>query len=126
MLSFLIVGIGGAIGAMARHGVGMFALKNMGIAFPYGTIIVNILGSLLMGVLIAWMARRTGGDSNELRLFLATGFLGGFTTFSAFSLDTIVLYERGEFGLAALYVGVSVIVSIVALFAGLWLMRSIA
>lgn len=126
MLSFLIVGIGGAFGAMARHGVGMLALKNMGIAFPYGTIIVNILGSFLMGVLIAWMARRTGGDSNELRLFLATGFLGGFTTFSAFSLDTIVLYERGEFGLAALYVGVSVIVSIVALFAGLWLMRSIA
>jgi CrcB protein len=126
MLSFLIVGIGGAIGAMARHGVGLFAIKNMGANFPFGTIIVNILGSFLMGLLIAWLARRTGGSSNELRLFLATGFLGGFTTFSAFSLDTITLYERGDFGQAALYVGISVVVSVLALIAGLWLVRSIA
>lgn len=111
---------------MARHGVGLFAIKNMGANFPFGTIIVNILGSFLMGLLIAWLARRTGGSSNELRLFLATGFLGGFTTFSAFSLDTITLYERGDFGQAALYVGISVVVSVLALIAGLWLVRSIA
>ena len=78
-----------------------------------------------MGLLIAWLARRTGGSSNEMRLFLATGFLGGFTTFSAFSLDTIVLYERGDLGQAALYIGFSVVVSILALVAGLWLVRSI-
>ena len=126
MLSFLIVGLGGAVGAMARHGVGVVAMRNFGAGFPYGTIIVNILGSFLMGLLIAWLARRTGGSSNELRLFLATGFLGGFTTFSAFSLDTIVLYERGDFGQAALYVGASVVVSILALVAGLWLVRGIA
>ena len=126
MFSFLIVGIGGAFGAMARYGVGLFAIKNLGASFPFGTIIVNIAGSFLMGLLIAWLARRTGGSSNELRLFLATGFLGGFTTFSAFSLDTITLYERGDLGQAAIYVGLSVIASILALVAGLWLVRGMA
>lgn len=126
MLSFLFVGIGGAFGAMARHGVGLFAMRNLGVGFPYGTIIVNIAGSFLMGLLIAWLSRRIGGSSNELRLFLATGFLGGFTTFSAFSLDTITLYERGDFGQAAIYVTISVVVSILALLAGLWLVRAVA
>ncbi|MEM8541408.1 MAG: fluoride efflux transporter CrcB [Pseudomonadota bacterium] len=126
MLSFILVGIGGAFGAMARHSVGLFAMRNLGTGFPYGTIIVNILGSFLMGLLIAWLARRIGGSSNELRLFLATGFLGGFTTFSAFSLDTITLYERGDFGQTALYVTISVFASIFALLAGLWLVRAVA
>ncbi len=126
MLSFLMVGIGGAFGAMARHGVGLASIRTLGPGFPYGTLIVNILGSFLMGLLIAWLARRTGGASNEMRLFLATGFLGGFTTFSAFSLDTIVLYERGEIGLALLYVLASVTASVLALVAGLWLVRGMA
>ena len=126
MLSFLLVGIGGAIGAMARHGVGLASIKSLGPGFPYGTLIVNILGSFMMGLLIAWLARRTGGASNEVRLFIATGFLGGFTTFSAFSLDTIVLYERGEPGLALIYVVASVAASVLALVAGLWLVRGMA
>ena len=126
MLSFLMVGIGGAIGAMARHGVGLASIRALGPGFPYGTLIVNILGSFLMGILIAWLVRRTGGSSNEIRLFLATGFLGGFTTFSAFSLDTIVLYERGEIGIALFYVFASVVASVLALIAGLWLIRGMA
>ncbi len=126
MLSFLMVGIGGAIGAMARHGVGLASIRALGPGFPYGTLIVNILGSFLMGILIAWLVRRTGGSSNEMRLFLATGFLGGFTTFSAFSLDTIVLYERGEIGIALFYVFASVVASVLALIAGLWLIRGMA
>ena len=126
MLSFLMVGIGGAFGAMARHGVGLASIRALGPGFPYGTLIVNILGSFLMGILIAWLVRRTGGSSNEMRLFLATGFLGGFTTFSAFSLDTIVLYERGEIGIALFYVFASVVASVLALIAGLWLIRGMA
>ncbi|MEM5500951.1 fluoride efflux transporter CrcB [Ahrensia kielensis] len=125
MFSFLLIGIGGALGAMLRHGVNVSATRLLGVGFPYGTIIVNIAGSFLMGLLIAWLARRMGGSSNELRLFLATGFLGGFTTFSAFSLDAVVLYERGDIAQAGLYIAISVIVSIGALFAGLLLMRSL-
>jgi fluoride exporter len=125
MFSFLLIGIGGALGAMLRHGVNVSATRLLGAGFPYGTIIVNIAGSFLMGLLIAWLARRMGGSSNELRLFLATGFLGGFTTFSAFSLDAVVLYERGDIAQAGLYIAISVIVSIGALFAGLLLMRSL-
>lgn len=123
---FLIVGLGGAIGAMLRHGVGVGASRILGVSFPYGTLIVNVLGSLLMGVLIAWLAKRTGGTSNELRLFLATGVLGGFTTFSAFSLDAMALYERGEVEQALFYVLTSVLVSIVALGIGLWATRALA
>lgn len=125
MYSFLLIGIGGALGAMSRHGVNLGAARALGINFPYGTIIVNIAGSFLMGVLIAWLARRLGGSSNELRLFLATGFLGGFTTFSAFSLDAVALYERGDITQAGLYVAMSVVLSIGALFIGLLLMRSL-
>lgn len=125
MFSFLLIGIGGALGAMLRHGVNVSATRLLGVGFPYGTIIVNIAGSFLMGLLIAWLARRMGGSSNELRLFLATGFLGGFTTFSAFSLDAVVLYERGDIAQAGLYIAISVIVSVGALFAGLLLMRSL-
>lgn len=125
MFSFLLIGIGGALGAMLRHGVNVSTMRVLGAGFPYGTIIVNIAGSFLMGLLIAWLARRMGGSSNELRLFLATGFLGGFTTFSAFSLDAVVLYERGDIAQAGLYIAISVIVSIGALFAGLLLMRSL-
>ena len=88
-----------------------------------GTLVVNVVGSLCMGLLIGWFAKR-GATSDELRLFLATGFLGGFTTFSAFSLDFASLWERGETMSAFSYAATSVVVSILAVFAGLWFMRS--
>lgn len=100
-------------------------MRMFGVAFPWGTMFVNIAGSLAMGILIAVLARRSG-MSAEVRLFLATGLLGGFTTFSAFSLDVAVLWERGEAASAAGYVAASVVFSIAALFAGLWIVRSVA
>jgi CrcB protein len=118
----LLVFVGGGFGAVARHLSGMAVMRAAGPGFPWGTMAVNIAGSLAMGLLIAWLARRSAGD-NELRLLLATGFLGGFTTFSAFSLDAVTLYERGALTAAAAYVIASVTVSILALFGGLWLAR---
>ncbi len=97
-----------------------------GTAFPWGTFIVNVVGSLVMGLMVAWFAfRADAGISQHARLFLTTGLLGGFTTFSAFSLDAALLWERNAPGLAAAYVLGTVIVSIAALFAGLWLVRSL-
>ncbi len=124
MQSVLIVALGGAAGAASRHMVGMWAMRLMGTEFPWGTLAVNIVGSLVMGIFIELLALRFQG-SNELRLLVATGFLGGFTTFSAFSLDVVTLWERGEAGLAAAYILASVIASIGALFLGLALVRSI-
>jgi fluoride exporter len=125
MYHLVLVAVGGGIGASIRHLVNMASLKLLGPNFPWGTMLINISGSLAMGVFIELLARRFQG-SNELRLFVATGILGGFTTFSAFSLDFAVLWERGEAGQAVAYAGGSVIVSLVALFAGLWLVRSLA
>ena len=101
-------------------------LRLAGPGFPFGTMTVNIAGSFAMGLFVAWLTRRSGGTSNELRLFIATGLLGGFTTFSAFSLDVAVLWERGQAMAAAFYVLGSVMLSVAALFAGLWLARSVA
>ena len=123
MLNFVLVGAGGAIGAMMRHLANLIALRIVGPGFPAGTLFVNIAGSLLMGLLIGWMARRYGGTSNELRLLLATGFLGGFTTFSAFSLDFVTLWRDGAAVTAVTYVLASVFFSLAAIFGGLWLMR---
>ena len=120
--NILIVAAGGAIGASLRHISGIAALRIMGPAFPWGTMFVNVFGSLVMGLLIAWLTKKTG-ISNELRLFVATGILGGFTTFSAFSLDVANLFERGEVASAAGYIFASVILSITAVFAGLWFGR---
>lgn len=121
-MNYLIVFLGGGIGAALRHGVNLGAARMLGTHFPYGTLTVNVLGSLVMGAIAAWFAFR--GDSVQgWRLFLATGILGGFTTFSAFSLDVAVLYERGDLGLALLYVLVSVLLSVAGLFVGLYLMR---
>ncbi len=107
-----------------RHGVNVAALRLLGPQFPFGTLTANIVGSLIMGLLAGWFALKTD-PGQSWRLFLATGILGGFTTFSAFSLDSAVLYERGELGLAALYVVASVAVSILALFFGLFIVRQI-
>lgn len=122
MLHLSLVFLGGGLGAVSRHLVGLAALRHFGPGFPAGTLIVNIVGSLLMGCLIGWLARR-GVAGNEWRLFLATGVLGGFTTFSAFSLDVANLWQRGEMTSAAIYIGASVLVSILAVFVGLWMAR---
>ncbi len=124
MKMVLMVAMGGAFGASARYLVGVGALRIFGPAFPWGTLIVNVAGSLIMGLLIASLALRYS-ISNEMRTFLATGILGGFTTFSAFSLDFAVLMERKAQGLALVYLGASVGLSIVALFAGLYLARTL-
>ena len=117
---FLGAGIGGAM----RHGVNLASAKLFGLNFPFGTLIVNILGSLLMGMLAGYFLVRPG-ISQDLRLFLTTGILGGFTTFSAFSLDAALLIERNAYGLAAAYVAGSVVASIAALFVGFALFRSV-
>jgi len=124
MNALVLVFLGGGLGAVSRHLSGMAVTRVAGIGFPWGTMLVNIAGSLAMGLLIAWLARRSSGDA-DLRLLLATGFLGGFTTFSAFSLDAVSLYERGALTAAAAYVIASVTVSILALFGGLWLARQL-
>ena len=125
MNHLLIVAAGGAVGASLRHLTGLAAMRLLGIGFPWGTLTVNLVGSFIMGVFVEWLARRAGA-SPELRLFVATGLLGGFTTFSAFSLDVAVLWERGEGLLAASYVLFSVCGAIAALFAGLYLVRHFA
>ncbi|MEQ7155658.1 fluoride efflux transporter CrcB [Brevundimonas aurifodinae] len=123
MTRLLIVGLGGALGSMARYGVGLAAARLMpGVAWPWATVSVNVIGGLLMGLLVGWLAQRgQGGES--LRLFVAVGVLGGFTTFSAFSLETVLMIERRQFGLAAAYVGVSVVLAVAALFLGLMIAR---
>ncbi|MBY6002472.1 fluoride efflux transporter CrcB [Salipiger bermudensis] len=120
--TLLQVAAGGALGASGRYltGVGMTAL--MGRGYPWGTLTVNIVGSFLMGVLVVVLANFS---ATRFAPFLTVGLLGGFTTFSSFSLDVVTLYERGEVVLAASYVTASLILSIAALFAGLLLTRSI-
>ncbi|MEC5290443.1 fluoride efflux transporter CrcB [Aurantimonas sp. C2-6-R+9] len=117
MYHLILVAAGGAIGASLRHLSNLAALRFLSPNFPFGTAFVNVSGSFLMGIVMEIVARRFGA-SNELRLFLAVGLLGGFTTFSSFSLDAVALYERGAFGLAAFYVIGSVVAGIAALFAG--------
>jgi CrcB protein len=124
-MGFFIVFIGGGIGAALRHGFNLAFARLFGTAFPYATLFENVSGSVVMGVLVALFAFR-GGISQHWQLFLTTGILGGYTTFSAFSLDVAVLYERGEIGLGALYVLLSVVLSIGGLFGGLALVRSFA
>ncbi len=124
MPHFLLVMAGGAIGAAMRHGLSRWTLHQFGPGLPWGTLAANIAGGLAMGVLAGLFARF--GGSEGWRLFLGVGILGGFTTFSAFSLDTVVMIERGQIGIAALYALVSVIGSVGALFLGLWLVRAAA
>ena len=121
-MGFLVVFVGGGIGAALRHGVNVISARLFGTAFPWHTLIENVTGSLVMGLLAAYFALK-GDASQHWRLFLTTGILGGYTTFSAFSLDTVLLYERGETAMAALYVLASVALAIGGLFAGLALVR---
>ena len=120
---YLIVFLGAGLGGAARHGVNVAAARLLGYGFPFGTLIVNLAGSLAMGLLAGWFAYRTG-INQHVRLFLTTGILGGFTTFSAFSLDAALLIERHAYVSAAADVLGSVLVSIVAVFVGLALFRT--
>ncbi|MEO4040704.1 fluoride efflux transporter CrcB [Hoeflea sp. CAU 1731] len=124
MYHFLIVALGGAVGASLRHLTSLLTLRWFGPGFPWGTLTVNIVGSFLIGVFIELLVRKFD-SSQELRLLVATGIMGGFTTFSAFSLDVVVMWERGATLTAAGYVLASVALSILALFAGLALVRGL-
>jgi fluoride exporter len=124
-MAFLIVFLGGGLGAALRHGINLLGARLLGTGFNYATLFENISGSLVMGLVVGYFAFKDGG-SQHWRLFLTTGILGGYTTFSAFSLDTILLYERGELGLAAFYVLLSVVLSVGSLLAALTIMRHFA
>lgn len=127
MQATLLVFLGAGLGGALRHGVNQGCARLCGIAFPWGTLTVNVVGSLAMGLIAGWLASRAdAGWSQPLRLFLATGILGGFTTFSAFSLDAMLLWQRGEWTAMLAYVGVSVAGSIAALALGLSVMRVLA
>lgn len=124
MNGFLVVFLGGGVGAAARHGVNLLTAQGSA-KFPWGTLAVNVLGSLLIGVLAEWFALRAQLPQ-PLRLFLITGVLGGFTTFSAFSLEVGLLIERGQMAAAAGYVLASIIGAVGAMFVGIYLVRHVA
>ena len=126
MNAYLLVGLGGAIGSIARYGSGVLIGRIWPSPFPLATMLINIAGSLAMGLLVGWLARTTPAWQADARLFVAVGVLGGFTTFSAFSLDAITLIERGALLEAALYALGSVIVAVVALSLGLLMTRGAA
>ena len=123
-MAYLIVFLGGGLGAALRHGVNIAAARFAGTGFPYGTLFINVAGSLAMGLIAEYFALKSGLPQHW-RLFLTTGILGGFTTFSAFSLEAALLYERGQIAGAAIYVVASVVLAIAGLFAGLAIVRAL-
>lgn len=122
--TIVIVALGGALGAVARYGVNVGTVNFIGHGFPWATLVVNVLGSFLMGLMIAKFSQMNE-VSQEMRMFCMTGFLGAFTTFSTFSLDFVTMWERGEMVQALVYMLASVVVSILSLFLALWIMRGI-
>ncbi|WP_284777549.1 fluoride efflux transporter CrcB [Agrobacterium sp. lyk4-40-TYG-31] len=124
MLNIALVAVGGAIGSVARYLVGVWGVKLAGPNFPWGTITVNVVGAFFIGLMVEMIARRFDASS-EVRVFIVTGILGGFTTWSSFTLDAVVLFERGDLGLAAVYLLASLVVSFAAIFAGLALGRAL-
>ncbi len=125
MNRLLLVFLGGGAGALARFWVGTLALRWLGPAWPYGTFAVNIAGGFLMGALAGWLAHRGGADQDQYRVLLGVGVLGGFTTFSAFSLETALMIEKRVYGQAVSYAAASVLLSVGALFIGLLLARRV-
>jgi CrcB protein len=124
-MNWILVAAGGASGAVARYGLGLWAGRTLGTELPFGTFIANLLGGLLMGLLVGWLAFRGDADQERWRLLLGVGALGGFTTFSAFSLETALMIERRHWEIAAIYVTASVLLSVAALFVGLFLGRRV-
>jgi CrcB protein len=124
LFSYLLVFLGGGLGSMLRHAVNQASAALLGAGF-WGTLFVNIGGSWPMGLMAGWFAFRGEGGGPGLRLFLTTGILGGFTTFSTFSLDAGLFWERGQYWAAAFYVGSSVAAGLMGLFAGLALVKSV-
>lgn len=123
MIGYVVVFVGAGVGGMLRHFLNIWVAKLAGTHFPMHTLVINITGSMVMGMIAAFFAIK-GGATGHLRLFLATGILGGYTTFSAFSLDAILLWERHDYLLAAYYIGGSVVLSLLGLVAGLWIVRT--
>jgi CrcB protein len=122
-MSYLVVFLGAGVGGAMRHAMNIWIARFAGTHFPLHTLVINVSGSLVMGMVAAWFALK-GGAAGHLRLFLATGILGGYTTFSAFSLDAMLLWERHDYLLFAYYVGGSVVGSLLGLVAGLWIVRT--
>lgn len=135
MTSFLLVATGGALGSIARYGMSLMMLRAARAGWlpstgalsgwPWATLGVNVIGGLLMGALVGWLSHRGSGNSEQVRLFLGVGLLGGFTTFSAFSLEIMLMLQRKEWLVAGLYVSVSVVFSVGALLVGLALGRQL-
>jgi CrcB protein len=124
MTRFLLVAAGGALGSMARFGLGLLAARLApNAAWPMGTFAANVLGGLAMGLLVGWLAFKGGAQQETIRLFAAVGVLGGFTTFSSYSLEAVMMIERRDYALAAAYVVGSVVLAVVALFIGLMVAR---
>jgi fluoride exporter len=124
-MTILWVALGGAMGAAARYSVNVWSGRTLGTAFPWHTLAVNIIGCFAMGLMVELMALKLN-VGNDTRAFLTTGVLGGFTTFSAFSLDFALLVERKAFGMAGVYAAGSMVLSLAAVFAGLYLVRALA
>ncbi|WP_439637262.1 fluoride efflux transporter CrcB [Oceanicaulis sp.] len=125
MQHVFLIALGGALGAVSRHFVNQAGLRLIGPEWPYGTFTVNALGCLMMGLLVGWLALAGRPDATELRYALGVGFLGAFTTMSAFSLDVMVMVERKTYVMAAMYAGGTLMASMVAVFAGLILARKV-
>lgn len=123
MNKLLLVFVGAGAGGVARYWLGVQALRAFGPGWPYGTFLVNVIGGFLMGALASWLAHRGGADQERLRLLLGVGLLGGFTTFSAFSLEAALMIERRAYGQAFSYSAASVMLSVFALFMGLIVTR---
>jgi CrcB protein len=126
MQAYLLVGMGGAIGAMLRFGIGSLVGRIWPLGFPLATLLINIAGSMLMGLFAGLLTKLTPSWGETARLFVAVGLLGGFTTFSSFSLETVLLIERGEVALAVAYVLLSVVVCLAGLYLGLLVTRGVA
>jgi len=126
MQAIVLVFLGAGAGGVLRHFVNILSARWCGTDFPFGTLVINVTGSILMGALVGWLAFKAEANwSQPLRLFVATGILGGYTTFSTFSLETILLIERNQIGMAAAYVGGSLLFGFLGLWGALTIMRSL-
>ncbi|OXE35683.1 MAG: camphor resistance protein CrcB [Phenylobacterium zucineum] len=125
MNKFLLVALGGAVGSAARYALGGWALRGFGPGWPYGTFAANLIGGGFIGLLTGYLAFKGGGDQERLRLLLQVGVLGGFTTFSAYSLETALMIERKAYGAALGYAVSSAVLAVLAVFAGLFLARKV-